>query len=646
MARTLEMRHLMLQLLSDDVPRASLALAELGVFVPDAEPDLAEHLPEVPGEDYRRRYRQARAWLDKIEGFLDLHPQICCHRVELVDADQLEDLGDELAVLWERCSDLEEDLRVANEELKEIQQLQALLASFASLQVDLGALQRDGHFLATRVGTLPRGNLKRLEESVHLAGHFLHRFDEHGDQAHVVVFGAKEEGESAIDSLLETAGFRELEIPEELHGQPDKVQQDLKSRHAEVQRRLEELNKDRADVTAAEVDALLEAEHILALAQPFSELGDAARQQGRLAIMTGWVPRRDLPRLQELLDERLQHAFRLDARKPRPDERSRVPTVQRPRPLLSPFTTLVQQYGVPRYGELDPSFLFAITFVLMFGMMFGDIGHGLLIAGAAIYFRKTLKRFTLFGVLVGLSSTLFGFVYGSIFGYEHVLHPWWMSPMEDPILMLQVALVWGVAFITLATIMSVRNALAERDWAGAFFGGHGLASLALYLSMVWLGYAKVDGQSLLAPLVLLILALLSTIVHEWHELDAPLGERLLVVLVEGFERIMGNFSSTLSFLRVAAFGLNHVALAVAVFALADMMDGASHWVMVVFGNIFILVVEGMIVTIQVLRLEFYEGFSRFYIGDGRPFKPLNLPGFSKGPIESQTIESQTGRSTT
>jgi V/A-type H+-transporting ATPase subunit I len=112
--------------------------------------------------------------------------------------------------------------------------------------------------------------------------------------------------------------------------------------------------------------------------------------------------------------------------------------------------------------------------------------------------------------------------------------------------------------------------------------------------------------------------------YKWREVDAPLGERILVVFIETLETITGYVSNTLSFLRVAAFSLNHVALAIAVFTLAEMMDVTGHWITIVLGNIFILVLEGGIVTIQTLRLEYYEGFSRFFFGDGREFEPLKL----------------------
>ena len=125
--------------------------------------------------------------------------------------------------------------------------------------------------------------------------------------------------------------------------------------------------------------------------------------------------------------------------------------------------------------------------------------------------------------------------------------------------------------------------------------------------------------------MMLLLVPLSLILgYKWYKQAAPLGERVLVVLVEGFETIVGFVSNTLSFLRVAAFSINHVALAVAVFALADMMDTTGYWITVVLGNLFILVLEGAIVIIQVLRLEYFEGFSRFFSGDGKAFHPMQL----------------------
>ena len=158
------------------------------------------------------------------------------------------------------------------------------------------------------------------------------------------------------------------------------------------------------------------------------------------------------------------------------------------------------------------------------------------------------------------------------------------------------------------------------------FDSNGLVSIALYLSALGgLFNLYRDGEFGLTAAIVSIGALLTLFGYKLMEIEAPTGERLLVALIETFETITGYVSNTLSFLRVAAFSLNHVALAIAVFTLVDMMNSAGgRLLMVVFGNIFILILEGAIVTIQALRLEYYEGFSRFYSGDGEEFKPLRL----------------------
>jgi V/A-type H+-transporting ATPase subunit I len=293
--------------------------------------------------------------------------------------------------------------------------------------------------------------------------------------------------------------------------------------------------------------------------------------------------------------------------------------------LLRPFSALVTQYGVPRYGEINPTHLFALTYVLMFGMMFGDVGHGAVIIITTLLLRRLLGHFTIFGVVAGLSSILFGFLYGSIFGYEHVLHALWIAPLSDPIYMLKVALLWGIGFITLANLLNIYNHLAQGDRIGALFADNGLLSLLLYAGLLGSGYSiYASGGVGIFWAALAILTLLGIFAHKLLEQKAHIGERILVAFIETFETVTGYISNTLSFLRVAAFSLNHVALAIAVFTLADKMDVTGHWITVVLGNLFILVLEGLIVGIQVLRLEYYEGFSRFYAGDGKAFKPLTL----------------------
>jgi len=154
---------------------------------------------------------------------------------------------------------------------------------------------------------------------------------------------------------------------------------------------------------------------------------------------------------------------------------------------------------------------------------------------------------------------------------------------------------------------------------------NGLVSVSLYVSILaGVFQLQQGGEFGLGATLVALGSLAALMAYKWKEIKAPPGERTLVVLIETLETITGYVSNTLSFLRVAAFSLNHVALAIAVFTLAEMMDVTGHWITVILGNIFIMVLEGAIVTIQALRLEYYEGFSRFFSGDGQEFRPLRL----------------------
>jgi len=625
MFRPVTMSHVLIETLRSDLPQLALELARSGAFHPDHRSSDEHQLTHIPGQDYRQLYHAASSRIEKIGTHCAQPFDAVDDGSPVPDEAQLASLNDRLGELWSACSNCQEQLRRLDEEEHLVDQLESTLAKFANLNVDLSLLQGDKHFLVLRIGSLPRGNDKQLDEALGLAGFLVHPFLTTGQQVHVVVLGARSDRIGRVDRVLESAGFHDLPIPKELQDEPDKVAKALALRRARLAAERSSLEQRIAAEAARHYDFLADARRTLALAEPYVQLGTAARSSSQLAVVSGWVPTRQLAELERHIDAALPHPVRIDARRPHASEQARVPTLLSPNRLLSPFTSLVTQYGVPRYGEIDPSSVFAATFVLMFGMMFGDVGHGAVILLAALLLRRRLGHFTIFGVSAGLSSAAFGAVYGSVFGFEELLHPLWLSPLSDPTLLLQVALGWGIGFLLLMTVMSIYNRLTEGDWRSALLGSHGLVSIGLYLGLLWGGWNAYRGDGFgLWPSLMVAGSLAALAGYKWANSASPPAERLMVVVVETFETITGNLSATLSFLRVAAFSLNHVALAIAVFTLADMLEPLGHWLMVIFGNVFILVLEGAIVTIQALRLEYYEGFTRFYAGDGHAFRPLSL----------------------
>lgn len=613
------MQHISLNLLTEDVPLTAQVLADCGVFNP--ETTVAEQLPDHPGEDYRNVFSLARSRLEKILARIPVTNPTSHYRI--VELSELENVNAQLGEIWQQLSQLEEQRHQLNEQQISVKQLLETLKTFSGLDVDLKLFQETAQFLNLHIGTIPVENLEHLKEAIALAAHFIDIFHRDEHTAYLVVAGLLEHQEK-VRAVLEYADFQALTIPPEFHSHPQQVEAELTAQFLHLQ-------KQRKAV-AATIQALAEknkavlehAYQILNNAAAYAELTKTLRGRGQLALIEGWIPRDDLPKLESALNEKLDCPIVLTTRKPSPSEYPQVPSLIRHHRLLAPFIALVKNYGTPRYGEFDPTLLFAFTFILMFGTMFGDVGHGSLIAAAGWYWRDKLKTFTPFFLAAGFSSIFFGFLYGSIFGFEEVLLPaLWVSPIHNPNLMLMVALYWGIGFILLATLITLINRWREGDYAAALLNNTGMTGILLYIGgfyaiQRWMATDTFETDQQLAVLLPLLLIL----GYKWHENKLPFLERILVTLIEGFESLINYLANTLSFLRVAAFSLNHAALAIAVFTLANMMESPADWLVIILGNLFIVILEGAIVTIQVLRLEYYEGFSRFFSGDGRTFRPL------------------------
>jgi V/A-type H+-transporting ATPase subunit I len=625
MLMPMPMKHVRLLVLTEDLPRASLALAETASFHPDTRPPTESRLDALPGRDYRETFSQAQSRFAKIARLLPLNVAPDIDAVRVVDFSELRALNVWLGELWNEASSYEEDFHRLDDAERLVKEQQTALENFTHLNIDLGMLRNKTRFLEFHVGLVPRENLRQLEGAASLAGYILYVYMQQDDHAHVVIVGPAGTRESPLAPVLAAASFQTLPIPRELDRKPAELQQDFANQRLAIVEQRSTL-QDTLDRWGAPFHAkLLEARHTLMLAEPLVTLDASLRSAGHLAHLAGWVPARSVAQMEQRLRESLALPFDLTSRDPRPDERRLVPTVPLKSRLLEPFALLVNQYGIPAYGEVDPTPLFAVTFLLMFGMMFGDLGHGAVIALAALWARGKLPKFYLFGVFAGLSSMGFGLLFGSVFGYEEILPALWMSPLHDPILMLEVALGWGIGFIVIACLLGIYNRLAIDDPMGAVFDRHGLVNLLFYLAFLWGGFGlATTGSFGVLPALLVIGSLLTLAAFQWHHLTAPTGEKALVVTIETLDTVIVYLSNTLSFLRVSAFSLNHVALSLAIFTLAGMMGSFGHVVTVILGNVFILVLEGGIVMIQVMRLQYYEGFSRYFSGDGHAFLPLRL----------------------
>ncbi len=327
------------------------------------------------------------------------------------------------------------------------------------------------------------------------------------------------------------------------------------------------------------------------------------------ARITGWTA--DRARVVGALEQCDGRAL---ATFPRPPHGVRAPLVLRNPWWAQPFELFTRLVGMPGATGTDPSMMLALTVPLMFGYMFGDIGQGLVLALAGWLLRHRLPVLRLL-VPGGFAAALFGWVFGSVFCREDVVTAAWLHPIEHPLPVLLVPIVGGALLLTLGLLLGALAAWWEHrigDWVR-----DDVPLLLTFGGILCAFVMPAAGWIALAGAVWAVLGALSQRATPGSA-AAAFGELL--------ERTMQVLINTLSFARVGAFALAHAGLASAVIALAD---AAAHpvlyGVIFVLGNALILVVEGLVVSIQTTRLVLFEFFTRFFRAEGREFRPLAPP---------------------
>ena len=278
-----------------------------------------------------------------------------------------------------------------------------------------------------------------------------------------------------------------------------------------------------------------------------------------------------------------------------------------------PFEVFSRAMGMPSRNEADPSALLAFAVPLMFGYMFADVGQGLVIAIGGFFLRKRWPLARLF-VAGGLSAALFGILFGSVFSL-HAFHPLWIAPLDAPLTILLVPLIGGGALLALGLLLYA----VEAHWRGEFAAwlATDAGFIAVYAGLLC-GFLWPAGFAVAAAG-----ATWFCLGHAWQA--RKLGA-VFSALGELVERSLQILINTLSFARVGAFALAHAGLSSAIVALMSAADNSIVAMLVlVVGNAIVIVLEGLVVSIQTTRLVLFEFFTRFLSAEGRVFRPLPAP---------------------
>ena len=356
-------------------------------------------------------------------------------------------------------------------------------------------------------------------------------------------------------------------------------------------------------------------------------------------ILCGWMTEKDALAFQEDIrdDDKI---FCLMEDEESPAKKTPPTKLHNPK-LFRPFEMYVKMYGLPAYNEFDPTLFLTITYAFIFGIMFGDLGQGLcLFIGGAILYK--VKKMDLAGIVcaAGVSSCIFGALFGSFFGFEFdsVISPL-KSMVTLPFLgeiniVLVAAFLFGSFVILTTMVLNIANAIKQKNLGKALFGPNAVTGFIFYASVIAVILLYMTGKPLPGTVLLIImfvvpLALiffeepLKNLIAKKKPIDESAGIFAATAFFELFDYLITYLSNALSFLRIGVFAISHAAMMEVVMTLAGAENGGMPNILVVIiGNIIVLGMEGLVVGIQVLRLEYYEIFGRFYDGSGREFVPF------------------------
>ena len=496
-------------------------------------------------------------------------------------------------------------LETLRAERTELNLLNEMLTQAREIVLDFALMAKAGPALTASVYVLPPAT--RVAQ---MPGRVIHQRVTTPLHDFFLMLGPPDEM-SALEQELTAVKGRHLSLPSWLAGSAADNRDQVSKRLAEIERASERL--------LGEIDALIGKHRLRQALNDITRLEWLVSNVSNLPItenfawVTGWTS--DVSG--KALEGTLQRAgVRGVLHFPRPPLGKSAPMVLHNPWWAQPFELFARLLGTPGRDEADPSRVLAVIAPLLFGYMFGDVGQGLVlfVVGLALQRRWPFLRLLVAG---GLASMVFGLVFGSIFSREDIISPLWLHPLEHPLPVLIVPLFGGVAILLLGLVF---NAI-EAYWRGDVrsWGRVEAAVLTLYVGLT---------VSLLHPSAGLALA---TAGLSWYLAGSAWESRsggvpLFAAIGHLFESVMQLAINTLSFARVGAFALGHAGLSLAIVTIADVSGHpVAAIVVMVVGNLLVIVLEGLVVSVQTTRLVLFEFFIRFLRGEGRVFRPLAPP---------------------
>ena len=547
--------------------------------------------------------------------------------------------------LDKKRADLENQLTTVDESLR-------VIRPFRNLDFDISSILKF-RFIRFRFGRIGKEYYQKFERYIYdnLDTIFI-KCDE-DDQYIWGMYFVPEPESQKVKAVYSSMHFEKIYMPDSYEGTAREAFEQLAQKRSLILSDFNTVSQKRNDFLISHCREILAAQAAIArLSGNFDIRKLAACTKGKgendiFYILCGWMTEKDAHSFQTDIKDDSKIFCIIDGEDDehiQPETHQQPPTKLKNPKLFKPFEMYINMYGLPAYNEMDPTWFVAITYSFIFGAMFGDAGQGLLlfIGGFLLY---KFKHIALAGIIscAGVFSTIFGILFGSFFGFENLFPALWLRPMNNMMTVpfigklntvFIVAIGFGMGLILLCMVFNIINAWKAHDTEHIWFDTNSVAGLVFYgsatvsIALILTGHTLPGGILLFImfgiPLILIFFKEPLTALVEKKSEVMPKEKGMFIVqgLFEMFEVLLSYFSNTLSFVRIGAFAVSHAAMMEVVLMLAGFESGYLNWIVVILGNLFVSGMEGLIVGIQVLRLEYYEMFSRFYKGTGRKFEPF------------------------
>ena len=429
-----------------------------------------------------------------------------------------------------------------------------------------------------------------------------------------------------VSRSINTLGFVDNDIPDNLNSS------NIDREYIKVNDELTSLNRQINTINSQYEDTINNLSYSLDHAKKSEELKSNMAQGDKYFYLSGWVPESEVDKFKTLEDK---YDNTILSTKNDQSVNQQPPTRLKNNKVFKPFEYLVNMYGAPSYDEVDPTPFFAITYMLLYGLMFGDLGQGLVFLALGFYISKKNKTYGALLKRIGISASVFGLMYGSFFGKEDLIPTLLIKPFDNVMTVLIASVVFGISLMVISYIIGIYNKVSKQhNIEEGIFGKEGLAGLMMMISFIIIVLNLVNKSPIPMPIgtVMLILSIIMMVFKQpiarkitgsKRLYDSNKSDYYIESSFSIIEALLSVFSNLVSFTRVGAFAINHVGLYMAFEVMAKLAGGFWGGVILLLGNLLIIGLEGMIVFIQGLRLEFYEMFSKYYEGNGRLFRPIS-----------------------